>query len=134
MNNGYSPFVFDSTVTDFPSVVEMPKREKSKWRKLWDDFHELNAFQAEHGGLLPRTMAARLLDVHPTRIDQLIEDGRLVSKKFNGRVFVSENSFVAYGQSERKVGRPLKVIDALKTDNAALWKLSKESSKEFLKK
>jgi len=134
MNTDYHPFVFDSTVTDFSFMAAVPKREKSKLGKFIDSFRELSAMHQEHGCPIPRTAAAKILNVHPTRIDQMISDGQLVSVKFNGHIYVSENSVVALGQKERKAGRPLKLVDECKASKSALWKLAKETAPEYLQK
>ena len=106
MQKSYRPPVIDAPATDFPFVAELPKREKSKLVKLWDAFRELAEFQEQHGFPVPRTAAAALLEVHPTRIDQLIADGRLMPHKFHGHIYISQNSLVAHARTERKTGRP----------------------------
>jgi len=129
MQISYLQPVIDAPATDFPFVAELPKRERSKLVKLWDAFRDLAAFQEQHGFPVPRTAAAALLEVHPTRIDQLIEAGRLTPYKFHGHVYISENSLVEHARTERKNGRPQKVIDDCAKSPAAVWKVAKEYGK-----
>jgi hypothetical protein len=93
---------------DFPFVETLPKREKSRLRKLWDHFQEAKAIAAEHGMLVPCPVAAQIVGVSRQRIDQLCADGLLRLVQLGGHNYVTENSLVAWAQTERKQGRPTK--------------------------
>ena len=113
--------------TDFPFVAELPRREKSRVRKLWDSFQEMRAIQAEHGFLVPRTAAAALLEVHPTRIDQLCEAGHLSRIDWQGHRYVTENSLLARARSERlKGGRPSKTAELCASSPLAAFRVAKK--------
>lgn len=92
-----------------PFLDTLPKREKSKLSKLWDHFQEVKAATAEHGVLLPQHYAADLLGVCRQRVHQLVNEGRLVSVEVGGLRYVTENSMMAFANSERKAGRPPKI-------------------------
>jgi len=93
---------------DFPFVSELPKREKTKFRKIWDTFQALRALTAEKGTLVPSSLAAKILGVSRQRVDQLIQEGRLECHSVDGHNFISEASFVEFAKQERKTGRPPK--------------------------
>jgi hypothetical protein len=98
---------------DFPFVEEIPKREKTRVAKLWDQFAELKAIVDEKGMLLPPVCVAELLNVSRARVHQLTTTGQLERVEFRGQVFVTEESLVAWAQTEHKSGRPLKHIETL---------------------
>ena len=131
MNNDYPPLVFDSTATDFPFVAELPKREKSKLVKFWESFRVFSALRKEHGDLVPQKVAAILLDISTTRVDELVETGKLVRKDFCGHVYITENSLVEVARSERKAGRPLKTIEACSSSPGEAWKIAKAHGREY---
>lgn len=106
MQTDYLQLVNDITA-EFPFVEEMPKREKSSWAKLWDEFEQLRAVVRVDGALVPDVAAALLLDVSNVRIEQFCDDGRLKRVMFHGRRYVTENSLVEFAKIERKNGRPL---------------------------
>lgn len=91
---------------DFPFVQELPKREKSKLANLWEALKEANAATREHGALVPTGFAAELLGVSRTRVDQLLEAGKLTAVVVHKTRFVSENSLVAWAKAEHITGRP----------------------------
>ena len=101
--------MYEATVNEFPFVAELPRREKSKLSKLWDQFQEMKRLTAEKGMLLPPVLVAELLDMSRQRVHELIASGQFESIRVNGRVFVSENSLVAWAQAEHKSGRPVLV-------------------------
>jgi hypothetical protein len=116
-------------VLDFPFVEELPKREKSRLAKLWDHLAEVRAIQREHGMPIPVKFAADLAGVSHQRIMQIVEDGRLVVIEMQGHRYITENSFVEWAKSERKHGRPLKVV----ASNKELWKASREGARSLSK-
>jgi len=98
----------DNAITEFPFVEAMPKREKSRIAKLWDEFSQMREAMQKAGGLVPPVMAAELAGVSHQRIWQLVEAGKLERVEFCGRGFITGDSFEAWAKSERKNGRPLK--------------------------
>lgn len=102
------PMMFEAAVNEFPFVVELPKKEKSRLAKVWEMVKELQAVTAEKGDMIPGALGAKALGVSHERMRQLITSGKLDGVRIDGHVFVSVNSVVAYAQSERKTGRPVK--------------------------
>lgn len=98
----------EATFAEFPFVETLPKREKSKLRKLWDELEALRQVSAEKGQLIPPRFAAELAGVSHQRIHQLMGDV-LERVEVNGRPFVTEESLLAWVKSERKAGRPVNV-------------------------
>jgi hypothetical protein len=92
---------------NFPFVESLPKKEKSKFARIWEQFEALRIVAREKGMLVPIPLAAKIIGVSRTRVDDLIEQGRLETHDVNGHRFVSEASVIAYARSERKAGRPL---------------------------
>jgi hypothetical protein len=62
----------------------------------------------EHGGLIPQTMLAPALSLSTQRISQLIAAGHFDVHCIRGTNYVTGDSFTAFLEQERKVGRPLK--------------------------
>jgi len=96
--------ISEVAVREFPFVATLPKRERSRIGRLWDHFTELSALADVHGMLLPPTLAADLAGVSKQRIQQLMDGGRLEAVEFNGRRYITENSFVEWAKSQRKSG------------------------------
>jgi len=125
--------IMELTINEFPFVSEMPKREKSKVAKIWDQFQELSRLQKTHGILIPQAMAAKMLSVSPQRVWQFVEEGRLEFVEMNGIRFVTENSIVEFARVQRKEGRPPgRIVDAAEKGNVALLKESYRASRELL--
>jgi DNA-directed RNA polymerase subunit F len=101
--------MYEAQIMEMPFVADLPKREKSKLRKLWDGLSELSKVAEEKGMLIQQSVAAKLLDVSPQRVNDLVKLGRLEIYVFNGVPLVTENSVVDYAKSERKAGRPVGV-------------------------
>lgn len=93
-------------VLEFPFVEELPKREKSKLVKIWDQFKALSDAQKEHGILLPAVFVASMLGVSRQRVHTLGQEGRLKVIRIGGQPFITEESTIEYARSERKSGRP----------------------------
>lgn len=102
--------MFEAEATDFPFVAELPKREKSKMVKVWDNFRELARISQSEGMLLPQVMAAKVLGVSRGRVFQLVESGQLKFVDVFGERMVTENSILAHMKTERKAGRPPKLM------------------------
>lgn len=98
--------IYEAEVLEFPAFAELPKREKSKLQKIWDAFEELSKATDEKGLLVQQSIVARLLDVSPQRVSELVKLGRLETHVFNGVPLVTERSLVDFAKSERKAGRP----------------------------
>jgi len=96
----------EATITEFPFVAQLPKREKSKLRKLWDHFEACRAITEQKGMLVPMVAAAALLGVSRQRVQELARDGRFEVVQLGNQVFITEKDLLAYAQSERKTGRP----------------------------
>lgn len=112
---------------DLAFVNDLPRREKTRWQKLWDAFQEFKRISEEKGTLVPLPLAAKLTDVSHQRLSQLCVDGRLERVTLNGHVFVTEDSLLAWARSERKRGRPLKVPET----TGECWKAAREVAKEI---
>lgn len=96
-------------VAEFPFCEALPKREKSRIVRIWEQLEVMRAAFEKHGSLLPVRFAAGLADVSRQRIDELVHDGVIDRIEVDGHPFITENSFVAWAKSERKQGRPMKV-------------------------
>lgn len=118
-----------AAITEFPFVDEMPKGEKSKLAKIWDQFQALSDAQKEHGILLPPAFVASMLGVSRQRISEVCKDGRLVVVQVGGRPFVTEHSVIDYAKAERKVGRPLNIP----TTNKEIFKRAMDTAKGRVK-
>lgn len=101
---------------DFPTTVKT-KRVKSKWEEL----NELVDLVDKHGALIPMPMVAELLDVHRSRVYQLVESGDLAVIEFRDRQFVTEKTVRAFVELERKAGRPPKE----RSDVKVAWKMAR---------
>jgi hypothetical protein len=111
---------------DFPFVEKLPKREKSKLAKVWEDLQAFHALQKEHGILLTPRFAGALLGVGKSRIDQLMDVGKLSRVEFQGHPYIPEGSVIELARSERKNGRPFK----LPTTAKEMWKVAKSMGKK----
>jgi len=93
---------------EFPFVADMPKREKSRWQRVWEQFQTLQRISAQKGTLVPPALAAKLLGVSTQRVYELMNDGlgRFERVEVEGSVFVTEKDLLAFCDTERKAGRP----------------------------
>jgi hypothetical protein len=119
---------------EFPFVESLPKREKSKLRKVWDELEALRQVSAEKGQLLPVQFVVQLVGVSAQRVHQLMAAGTLERVEVNGRPFVTESSVLAWCKTERKAGRPPKVPTNDREAAAAAWEYGKTVAKSVLKK
>ena len=117
--------MFDTPATEFPFVADMPKREKTRLAKVWDAFAAMRATIAEDGIPVAFKAAATLLEVSPQRVDELCQSGRLKRVEFGGHRYVTEKSLVEFARSERKAGRPQKVIDQCASSPLAAYRVSR---------
>lgn len=120
--------MFDTPATEFaefPFVAEMPKREKSRLAKVWDAFEAVRQSYAENGIPVAYKAAATLLEISHQRVDQLCESGKLKRVEFGGHRYVTEKSLIEFARSERKTGRPQKVIDQCASSPLAAFKVSR---------
>ena len=122
--------MIEASVNEFPFVQGLAKREKTKLENLWEVLKQAKEIADEKGMLLPSRFAAGLLGVSQQRVSQLMESGKLERVDLRGHPFVTESSVVDYAMSERKAGRPCKIIDeaAEKGTARAAWNFAKEVS------
>ena len=113
----------DVLASEFPFVEGLPKREKSKLAKIMDLFNEARALSDVKGMLVPMAFAAKIVGVSRQRIDELCQKGQLERFYLGQQPFVTEASLIAWGQSERKAGRPLKLPESKRE----IWKMAKDS-------
>ena len=117
------------SVTEFPFTASLPRAEKKAVRSIADQWNELKTFIKESGHLVPISMTPKLAGVCRQRIYDLIEEGRLVRKTFGGAVFITEESLMAFINSDRKPGRP-----ALPTTFSGQIQLAREVVSDWQKK
>lgn len=99
----------EAQVAEFPFVAELPKREKGKLAKAWDQWLAVKAVVAERGPLIPASFAAKLLNISHQRVSQLADSGKLQRVDIGGSFWITEASLVELAKGERKAGRPFKV-------------------------
>lgn len=122
----------EAIVNEFPFVAELPKREKSKLAKLWDQLAEVRAITNEKGLILPQSFVSKLLDVSDQRISQLLDDGKLDGVCINGRRFVTEKSVIEWAGQEHKTGRPTKAHQVAEEGNLATAKHCFKAAKDWV--
>jgi hypothetical protein len=121
------------TITEFPFVAEIPKREKTKVAKIWDQFQELARVQKEHGIVISQTMASKMLNISSQRVGQFLDEGRLQFVEMDGIRFVTEKSIIEFAKMERKNGRPPgRIEEAAGKGNVALAQEAFRCAKEVL--
>lgn len=116
----YAASMSEADALEFPFVVGLPKREKSKVVRLWEKLAELREVMERNGQIVPASFAAKLLGISHQRILQLAEAGKLERIDVDNHVFVTERSIVELAKAERQAGRPFKVPQS----NRELLKLS----------
>jgi len=99
--------IHQADVLEFPFMATLPKRERTKMGKLWDDFNELRTTMREKGILLPQSVVACLLNVSRSRVCQWVDEGRMDFVRVGDARFVTESSFIEFCKVERKTGRPV---------------------------
>jgi excisionase family DNA binding protein len=103
--------MIEECANEFPFVQGLAKREKGKLLRAWDLFEELSRVVEQEGMLMPQAFAASALGVSRQRVYQLVEAGKLKAVMVGSERFVTGNSVVDFAKSERKTGRPVKLID-----------------------
>lgn len=118
----------DAIQFGLPGVLEsVPVREKSKLAIVLEQVDEFSKAIGDDKVIFP-SQAALLLDVSPSRITDLMDEGRLQTVRMGSRRVILMRSFQAFYDSDRKPGRPRKTPTAKE-----LWKASKEGAKQWVK-
>ena len=91
-----------------------------------EKIQKLSQVTREKGALVPQSLAAKLLNVSNQRVGQLIDLGKLEAYEVDNTRFVFEKSLVAFAQTERKVGRPVKTSYTM----GEMWKMTHDDTKE----
>jgi hypothetical protein len=86
------------------------------------NFRELNN---RDGGLVPFSMAARLMGVSKQRVNALVAEGTFKPVEVAGKKWLSANQIEEFIKLKREPGRPWK-----KPSAKELWKMSHESARE----
>jgi len=98
----------DTLTHEFPFVEDLPKREQSRFSRFVDRWQVFKELQAAHGILVPTGLALKLADVSRQRIHQLADSGILQGVRFEGKLYITEDSLIEWLQNERQTGRPRK--------------------------
>jgi hypothetical protein len=109
----------DVTASEFPFVESLPKREAKKVCSFWTALEDFVRVQRQVGAIAPAGLVAKVLNVHQTRISQLVEAGLLERVEVEGRGFITERSVRAYAARERQGGRPPKGLSVREALQAA---------------
>lgn len=88
-------------------------------------FRELNS---RDGGLLPFSVAAKLMGISKQRVNQLVAEGTLKPVEFAGKKWLSGNQIEEFIKLKREPGRPWN-----KPSAKELWKMSREGAEDQLK-
>lgn len=112
----------EAATIEFPFVAALPKAERTEHQRLRDHLADIKNIIQIRGMIMPARFAASLLGVSRQRVQELVEDKTLEAVEFDGRRYITESSVVAFAQSERKAGRPLKTPQT----KAEVWKMSKQ--------
>jgi len=113
---------------EFAFVEDIPKRQRSRLRRLIDAYREVKAITDEKGMLLPVKLAADMAGVCHQRIAQLADAGQLEIVRLHGHRYVTESSFFGWVNSERKTGRPPKLATMSYTDSVKMaWSHRKDT-------
>ena len=101
----------DTVASEFPFVESLPKRAKSRFQRAWDVVEELTQKQAEVGEFVPASLVAKVLQCSRQNVFNLAERGSLEPVRVDGHFFITKRSLVAYAETERLQGRPLKSMN-----------------------
>lgn len=94
-------------VSEFHFVGDLPKREKTKVRRLFDVLDDLDNTVKVRGALVPQVMVAEILGVQRQRVSTLIAAGRLEAIDVGGYKQVFTESIREFARKEPlKPGRP----------------------------
>lgn len=97
----------DVAVSEFPFVAELPKRDRTHVKSVWDHVKDFSELVEGKGVPLSPSTAAELLGVSRQRIWQLINAGQLEVVKLCDTSFVTEHSVLDLAKIERTCGRRL---------------------------
>lgn len=114
----------EAAVSEFPFVQELPKRQQKKLKSVWEVLEDYKTMFQTHGVLVPVSVAAKLLNISPQRILQLVEAGRLKRVDMWEKAHITEASIVELAETERKRGRPFKV-------ERMTWKVARDAASEL---
>jgi len=98
--------MIDATVSEFPFVESLPKREQRQVETVWDSLQSLKWLCQDKGLPVPPNVAADLLGVSRQRVHQMMKAGQLERVEFRGHPFILESSIRFLAETERKAGRP----------------------------
>lgn len=93
----------------------MPKREKSRYEQMMERYKQVREVVERKGMIVPAQLGAKILGVSRQRLDELIGEGRIERIDLDSHVYVTEDTLLAYAQSERKTGRPSKFVEEVGT-------------------
>lgn len=103
--------MFEASISEFPFVATLPKREKSAVGKALDVVAEFTALTKEHGSLVPAGLVGPMLNLSKQRVQQLIDGGRFPGAvKFHRNWFIPEVALIDYAKAEKLRGRPPKAL------------------------
>ncbi|MGO8839094.1 MAG: hypothetical protein ACLQAH_17190 [Limisphaerales bacterium] len=97
-------------------------------KQLLNVIQVLRGINEREGGLLPFSMAAKLMGISKQRVDALVAEGTLKPTPFAGKKWLSVNQIEEFVKLTREPGRPWN-----KPSAKELWKMSREGSAEVLK-
>ncbi len=123
-----------ATYNEFPFVEQLPKREKSKLRKLWDVIGEMSDLVEKEGMMIPAPMAAKALGISRQRLHVLVQERRLQVILFHGHHYITEKALVEFAKEERKTGRPINPPEKFKDCVRAAFDYAKEVRQEAREK
>jgi len=84
-------------------IPATPKRVRTKWEEL----QEMAEVSIQHGGFIPVTVAAELLDLSRQRVYALMDQGRIPAFHFFDKTYVAINDVSEFLKLDRKNGRPV---------------------------
>jgi len=96
--------MFEATISEFPFVGELPKRDKSKLQEVWDELAEFHEVSKREHGLVSVQHAMKCLNVSRSSIDDLVRRCKLTRFEFGGHVVISVKSLKQWANAERSVG------------------------------
>jgi hypothetical protein len=113
-------------------VASLPKKERSRYEQMMDRYRKVKAIVEKKGMIIPAQLAAKILCVSRQRLADLYDEGRIERVDLDGHVYVTEDTLVAYAQSERKAGRPSKFVS--ECDKKGPLRAAISLTKEVMKK
>lgn len=100
--------MFEATISEFPFVERLPKREKSAVGKALDLVREFSELCETRGTLIPCALATAVLDISRQRMSIILQEGRFEGAvRFRGAWYIPESSLLEYARKEKsRGGRP----------------------------